>query len=87
MIIVTPQQAVESYLRQGGSLTVLECWQMFHTSELRRIISRIRPNLIADKFEIVDKKERYGDSIVKRYSAVKVKYSGADIAAMEERVA
>ena len=32
---------VENYLLEGGSLTVLECWQKFHTTELRMIVSRI----------------------------------------------
>lgn len=32
---------VENYLLEGGSLTVLECWKKFHTTELRKIVSRI----------------------------------------------
>ena len=37
----TTYSKVENYLLEGGSLTVLECWQKFHTTELRKIVSRI----------------------------------------------
>lgn len=33
---------VENHLKSGKSLTVLECWRLFHTTELRKIVSRIR---------------------------------------------
>ena len=37
----TTYSKVENYLLEGGSLTVLECWHKFHTTELRKIVSRI----------------------------------------------
>ena len=37
----TTYSKVENYLLEGGSLTVLECWQKFHTTELRKIVSKI----------------------------------------------
>jgi len=36
------QADVLRHFQQGGTLTVFECWQMFHTSELRRVVSRLR---------------------------------------------
>jgi len=36
------QRAVLEYLQQGGSLTVLECISRFHTTELRRIVTRLK---------------------------------------------
>ena len=38
----TPQSEVLEYLKSGYSLTVLSCWQIFHTTELRRIVSRLK---------------------------------------------
>jgi hypothetical protein len=33
---------VKTYLLNGGSLTVKSCWQMFGTTEMRKIASRLR---------------------------------------------
>jgi hypothetical protein len=35
------QTMVLEHFKKGGSLTVLDCLRMFHTTELRRIVSRI----------------------------------------------
>lgn len=40
--MVNPQSCVLSYLSQGGRLTVRKAERLFHTTELRRIISRLR---------------------------------------------
>jgi hypothetical protein len=37
-----PQTSVKQHLKNGGTLTVLECWSLYHTTELRRIISRLK---------------------------------------------
>jgi hypothetical protein len=39
------QLAIERHLEQGRSLTVLEAWQLYGTTELRRIVSRLRKRL------------------------------------------
>lgn len=38
----TPQQQVLEHFERGGSLTVLECLRLYHTTELRRIVSRLK---------------------------------------------
>jgi hypothetical protein len=50
------QAAVLAYLQTGGSLTVIECINRFHSTELRRVISRLRKagHRIADTFENAD---------------------------------
>lgn len=37
-----PQKEILSYLLAGGRLTVQKAWRMFHTTELRRIVSRLK---------------------------------------------
>ena len=37
-----PQANVLSYLKQGGRLTVRKAERLFYTTELRRIVSRLR---------------------------------------------
>jgi hypothetical protein len=41
-IVNNPQKSVAEHLKNGNSLTVMECWQLYHTTELRRIISRLK---------------------------------------------
>lgn len=36
------QGAVLDHFQRGGEITVLTCWRQYHTSELRRIVSRLR---------------------------------------------
>ena len=38
----TPQKQVLEYLKTGKDLTVCSCRELFHTTELRRIVSRLR---------------------------------------------
>ena len=51
----TCYRKVEAYLKSGHSLTVLECWRKFRTTELRKIVSRIRktdgPGAVQDHWE------------------------------------
>jgi hypothetical protein len=42
MIHETILNNVKTYLLNGGALTVKSCWQMFGTTELRKIASRLR---------------------------------------------
>lgn len=37
-----PQNNILTYLKQGGRLSVRKAERLFHTTELRRIISRLR---------------------------------------------
>lgn len=37
-----PQRDILAYFQQGGRLTVIRAIQMFHTTELRRIVCRLR---------------------------------------------
>ena len=37
-----PQRQIAAYFRKGGRLTVKRAWYMFGTTELRRIVSRLR---------------------------------------------
>lgn len=39
---IDPQKMVEQHFKNGGTLTVLECWSLYHTTELRRIVSRLK---------------------------------------------
>lgn len=39
-----PQHEILAYLLKGGRLTVQKAWRMFETSELRRIVSRLKRN-------------------------------------------
>jgi hypothetical protein len=36
------QKEVLKHFKAGGSLTVLECLRLYHTTELRRIVSRLK---------------------------------------------
>jgi len=38
---MTPQSQVLDYLKSGKDLTVVTCRELFHTTELRRIVSRL----------------------------------------------
>lgn len=38
----TPQTQILSFLMNGGMLTVTRAQRLFHTTELRRIVSRLR---------------------------------------------
>lgn len=37
-----PLQLVLAYFLEGGRLTVQKCFHLFHTTELRKIVSRLR---------------------------------------------
>lgn len=54
----TCYRKVVAYMKQGHSLTVLECWRKFHTTELRKIVSLIRkadgPGAVQDYWEECD---------------------------------
>ena len=39
-----PQNKILAYLKAGGRLTVRKAERLYHTTELRRIISRLRKN-------------------------------------------
>jgi hypothetical protein len=38
----SPLNQVKAYLLNGGALTVKSCWQLFGTTEMRKIASRLR---------------------------------------------
>lgn len=61
-----PQKSVAAYLKEGKSLTVLECWVLFKTTELRRIVSRLKREgmAIVAAWEYGPNKAKY-----KRYKA------------------
>ena len=45
------QKQILDYYLSGGTLTVLEAWRRFHTSELRRVNSRLKDqgyNIVGD---------------------------------------
>jgi len=45
------QRQILEYLKNGGELTVLKSLELFKTTELRRVISRLREDyLIADRW-------------------------------------
>lgn len=67
-----PQQAIEQHFRDGGTLTVLEALQQYHTSELRRVVSRLRPVFWKEGFDIDGKYESFEGARYKRYSRVKM---------------
>lgn len=37
-----PQREILSYMLKGGRLTVQKAWRKFNTTELRRIVSRLK---------------------------------------------
>lgn len=43
-----PQLEIMAHFLRGESLTVLQALRLYHTTELRRVISRINPELIRD---------------------------------------
>ncbi|WP_317319160.1 helix-turn-helix domain-containing protein [Alistipes communis] len=48
-----PQRHIRDYLMQGGTLTVQQAFRRFHTTELRKVVTRLR---------------RKGDTIVSRWT-------------------
>lgn len=48
-----PQEQVKRHLQAGLKITVQQCLRLYHTTELRRIVSRLRKNgmnIISDPF-------------------------------------
>jgi L-amino acid N-acyltransferase YncA len=39
---MTPQSQVLAYMKAGNALTVQDCLRLFRTTELRRIVSRLK---------------------------------------------
>lgn len=37
-----PQACIRDYLAKGGTLTVQQAFRMFHTTELRKVITRLK---------------------------------------------
>ena len=37
-----PQSRIREYLAQGGTLTVQQAFRMFHTTELRKVVTRLK---------------------------------------------
>ena len=66
--MIKPQQQILAWLLQGGSLSVQEAFRRFHTTELRKVIDRLRKR----GYEIITRWEdgtRDGRTIrYKRYS-------------------
>lgn len=66
--MIKPQQQILACLLQGGSLSVQEAFRRFHTTELRKVIDRLRKR----GYEIITRWEdgtRDGRAIrYKRYS-------------------
>lgn len=48
-----PQLQIRNYLMQGGTLTVQQAFRRFHTTELRKVVTRLR---------------RKGDTIISRWT-------------------
>lgn len=40
--MIKPQQQILAWLLQGGLLSVQEAFRLFHTTELRKVIDRLR---------------------------------------------
>ena len=40
--MIKPQQQILAWLLQGGSLSVQKAFRRFHTTELRKVIDRLR---------------------------------------------
>lgn len=38
----SPQEDIAKHFQEGGSLTVLEALRLYHSTELRRIVSRLK---------------------------------------------
>lgn len=61
-----PQQLVKIHLQAGLSISVLDCLKLYHTTELRRIISRLRRTMtITDIW--------YIENAVKKYKLYRLK--------------
>ena len=56
MPTLTPQTEILAAFLRGESLTVLKAWQLYHTSELRRAVSRLNKQLAHDGKMIVGEK-------------------------------
>lgn len=41
-VVDDKQGAVLEHFKRGGELTVLTCWRQYGTTEMRRIVSRLR---------------------------------------------
>lgn len=53
--VASPQAKIKAYLMKGGRLTVLRALRIFGTTELRRIVSRLRKEgitIAADRLEV-----------------------------------
>ena len=60
----TPQKEILEYFRVGRELTVIHALRLFHTTELRRIVSRLN-KILAPELEI--RGEFIGDNKFKTY--------------------
>ena len=60
-----PQTEIYFHFLRGGSLSVLEALRLYHTTELRRIVSRLNKDFIHDGKLITGEKEN-GENF-KRY--------------------
>jgi hypothetical protein len=58
-----PQAAVLADFQSGGTLTVYECLKKHHTTELRRIVNRLR----GQGYNIVSTWEKNEDGAHKRF--------------------
>lgn len=59
-----PQVQIQDYLARGGTLTVQQAFRMFHTTELRKIMTRLKRKgyIILDRWTDSEKdgrKSRY----------------------------
>lgn len=52
----SPQNNIMAHYLRGGSLTVVRARELYHSTELRRINSRLNQNLRLNGFEIRGKK-------------------------------
>lgn len=54
---LNPKTEIYLHYLRGGSLTVLEALRLYHTTELRRINSRLNKDFIRDEKVIIGEKE------------------------------
>jgi hypothetical protein len=52
--MINKQKQIELYFKAGGTLTVQQAFHMFHTTELRKIVSRLRKNGMNIISELID---------------------------------
>lgn len=65
--MITPQQQVKAFLLKGGTITVAIVSSLFHTTECRKIVSRLRAGglPISDRYVNKENGIRYKEYFIK----------------------